>query len=45
MSFADRKLHEFAFPDQAGPPVQSPPCLHVMDIEEARDGGEAKRDC
>ena len=42
-----RKLQFFAFRAQIKLALQFnlPLVLHVRDIEEARDGGEAERDC
>lgn len=46
-SYADKKIQSFVFSAQIKLALQFnlPLVLHVRDIEEARDGGEAERDC
>ena len=46
-SFVDKKLQEFAFRDQIRLALRYslPLVLYVRDVEEARDGGQAERDC
>ena len=46
-SYADKKLQEFAFLAQIRLALRHslPLVLHIRDVEEARDGGDAEQDC